>query len=219
MRTLIKFSFVFVLLALVASCKGDKGKAAKTGAAVDTKATPTAAAKTYSLSEGTINWTGTKVAYGHSGTLMVKSGTLSAEGNKIKSGDFIIDMVSIKNTDIPEPEKAGNLEGHLKNEDFFDVAKFPTAAFSITSVKDLDISKGDNNAEITGNLRLKGIEKSVTFPATVMAKADGTLTAISDKFTIDRTEWDIKFSSGLAGAVGDKIISNDISLQISLTAK
>jgi len=205
---------------MLASCKGDKSKAAKTGAAVDSKATPTAAAKSYSVAEGTITWTGTKVAYGHSGTVNVKSGTLSAEGSKIKSGDFIIDMTSIKNTDLAgEPEKAAKLEGHLKADDFFDVATYPTAAFSVTSVKDLDISKGDNNAEITGNLRLKGIEKSITFPATVLAKADGSLTAISDKFTINRTEWDIKFNSGLAGAVGDAIISDDITLQINLTAK
>jgi len=218
MRTLIKFSYIFMVLALLASCKGDKGKAAKTGEAVSTTATSTAAAKNYTVTEGTINWTGNKVAYGHSGTLNVKNGTLSAEGNKIKSGDFIIDMATIKNTDLAgEPEKAGKLEGHLKAPDFFDVAQFPTAAFAITSVADLDTD--DANCSITGNLTLKGISKSVTFPALVVAKADGTLEAISDKFTINRTEWDIKFSSGLAGAIGDKIISDDISLQIKLMAK
>ncbi len=217
MRTLLKFSYVFMVLALLASCKGDKGKAAKTGDAVSTTATAPAAAKSYTVTEGVINWTGTKVAYGHSGTLNVKNGMLAAEGHKIKSGNFTIDMNTIKNTDIPEPGKASNLEGHLKNADFFDVANFPTASFAITSVADLDTD--DANCSITGNLTLKGISKSVTFPALVVAKADGTLEAISSKFTINRTEWDIKFSSGLAGAIGDKIISDDISLQIKLMAK
>ncbi|MFK7775992.1 MAG: YceI family protein [Saprospiraceae bacterium] len=218
MRTLIKFSFVFMLLALVAGCKNDKTKAAKTGDAVDTKATPTATAKTYSNTRGTINWTGAKLAYDHKGTLNVESGVFSAEGNKIKSGDFIINMASLKNTDLAgDAEKQGKLEGHLKSADFFDVAQFPKATFSITSVADADTDEA--NCMITGNLTMKGVSKSVTFPALVVAKADGSLTAVSDKFKINRTDWGIKYSSGLAGAVGDAIISDDITLQISLEAK
>ena len=217
MRTFIKFSFAFTLLALVASCGSDKGKAAKTTDAVDTKAAPTAAAKSYTVSEGTITWVGSKVAYDHSGTLSVSAGTLSAEGNKIKSGDFTIDMASLKNTDLAEdPEKAGKLEGHLKSGDFFDVEKFPTATFSITSVADVDTDEA--NCNITGNLTMKGVTKSITFPALVVAKADGTLTAISDKFSIDRNDWGVKYGSGLSGAVGDNIISDEVGLQINLTA-
>ena len=217
MRTLIKFSFIFALLALVASCKGDKAKAAKTGEAVDTKAAPTAAAKSYSVTEGTIHWTGAKVAYDHKGTMNVKSGIFAAEGNKIKSGDFIIDMTSLKNSDIPEAEKKAKLEGHLMSADFFDVEKFPTAAFSITSVADIDTDSA--NCNITGNLTLKGVTKSITFPALVVAKADGTLEAQSDKFTINRYDWGVKYGSGLEGVVGDNIISDDITLEITLKAK
>jgi len=217
MRTLIKFSFVFMALALLASCNGDKAKAAKTGDAVDTKAAPTAAAKTYSNTSGTINWTGAKLAYDHKGTLKIESGVFSAEGNKIKSGDFIIDMASLANTDITDTEKKADLEGHLKNEDFFDVEKFPRATFNITSVVDAETDEA--NCMITGNLTMKGVSKSVTFPALVVVKEDGSLTAISDKFTINRTDWGIKYGSGLAGVVGDKIISDDFTLQISLEAK
>lgn len=217
MRTLIKFSFVFMMLALVASCNSDKTKAAKTGEA-KTKATPTVTAKKYSITEGMINWTGAKLAYDHKGTLNITSGVFSAEGNKIKSGDFVIDMTSLKNTDLAgDAEKQADLEGHLKGADFFDVATFSKAMFSITSVADADTD--DANCMITGNLTMKGVSKSVTFPALVVAKEDGTLTAISDKFTINRTDWGIKYGSGLAGAVGDKIISDNFTLQINLKAK
>jgi polyisoprenoid-binding protein YceI len=181
MRTLIKFSFVFAMLALVASCNNDKTKAAKTGDAVDTKAIPTAAAKTYSTMVGTINWTGAKLAYDHKGTMNVKSGDFSAEGNKIKSGEFVIDMTSLKNTDLAsDPEKQSDLEDHLKGSDFFDVETFSTAEFSITSVA--DAATDEANCMITGNLLLKGVSKSVTFPALVVVKEDGSLTAVSDKF-------------------------------------
>ena len=39
------------------------------------------------------------------------------------------------------------------------------------------------------------------------------------KFKINRTDWGVKYGSGLAGAIGDNIISDDITLQISLEAK
>jgi len=204
------------MLALVASCKNDKAKAAKTGEA-KTTATPTTAAKTYSNTSGIINWTGAKLAYDHKGTLKIESGVFSAEGNKIKSGDFVIDMTSLTNTDLTDAAKKADLEGHLKNADFFDVEKFPKSTFSITSVADANTDEA--NCMITGNLTMKGVTKSITFPALVVAKGDGSLTAISDKFTINRTDWGIKYGSGLSGAVGDKVISDDFTLQVSLEAK
>ena len=207
-----------MMLALVASCTNDKTKAAKTGDAVDTKAAPTAAAKSYSTTSGTINWTGAKLAYDHKGTMNIESGVFSAEGNMIKSGDFIIDMTSLKNSDLAgDAEKQAKLEGHLKSADFFDVEKFPKSTFSITSVAEADTD--DANCMITGNLTMKGVTKSITFPALVVAKEDGSLTAVSDKFKINRTDWGVKYGSGLTGAIGDNIISDDITLQVSLEAK
>ena len=207
-----------MMLALVAGCNNDKTKAAKTGEAVDTKATPTAAAKTYNLTSGTINWTGAKLSYDHKGTLNITQGVFAAEGNKIKSGEFVIDMTSLKNTDLAaNPEKATKLEGHLKSNEFFDVETYPKTSFSITSVVDADTDEA--NCMITGNLTLKGVSKSVTFPALVVAKEDGSLSAISDKFKINRTDWGLKYGSGLIGVVADEAISDDITLQINLEAK
>ena len=219
MKTLIKFSFVFVLLTIVASCKGQKSKAATTGDAVNSKAVPTASAKTYSnIVQGTINWIGSKkVGSIHSGTLTVESGTFAAEGSKLKSGDFVIDMASLKNSDMAGSDQGRKLEGHLKSADFFDVANFPKASFSITSVADINTDSA--NCNITGNLTLKGKTKSITFPALVVAKADGTLEAISDKFSINRTDWGVVYGSGLTGAIGDKIINDDVQLRIKLIAK
>lgn len=49
------------------------------------------------------------------------------------------------------------LDEHLKGEDFFDVAKYPTATFESTSVK----PNGDNLAIVTGNLTMRGVTKPV----------------------------------------------------------
>ena len=50
------------------------------------------------------------------------------------------------------------LDAHLKNEDFFDVEKFPTLTFKSTSIR----STGDHDYEITGDLTIRGVTKSVT---------------------------------------------------------
>ena len=50
------------------------------------------------------------------------------------------------------------LDDHLKNADFFDVSKFPTATFISTQVA----SAGTNKLTVTGDLTIKGITKPVT---------------------------------------------------------
>lgn len=218
MRTLIKISFVFMLLSLVVGCKNDKSKTTKAGDAVDKKATTTAAAKTYNITSGTIHWTGSKPTTDHNGTMNIESGMLTAEGSKIKSGDFVIDIASLKNVDLASaPTDQAKIEGHLKSGDFFDTANFPKASFSITSVA--DFTSDDANCKITGNLTLKGVSKSITFPALVVAKADGTMEAVSDKFKINRIDWGMKYGSGIMGAIGDRVISDDVSLTIEFKAK
>tara|TARA_R110000782_G_scaffold182437_4_gene272642 strand:+ start:4972 stop:5595 length:624 start_codon:yes stop_codon:yes gene_type:complete len=52
------------------------------------------------------------------------------------------------------------LDEHLMKSDFFDTAKFPTATFKSTSVK-----VDGMEAEITGDLTIKGITKEVTLDA------------------------------------------------------
>jgi polyisoprenoid-binding protein YceI len=49
------------------------------------------------------------------------------------------------------------LDAHLKAEDFFDVEKFPVLTFKSTSIR----STGDRDYEVTGDLTIRGITKSV----------------------------------------------------------
>ena len=50
------------------------------------------------------------------------------------------------------------LDAHLKNADFFDVEKFPTLTFKSRSIR----STGDRDYEVTGDLTIRGVTKSVT---------------------------------------------------------
>ena len=72
-------------------------------------------------------WLGEKVTGQHTGTIKLQSGWLNWKDNKIVSGEFNIDMTSLKDSEANE-----RLEGHLKSDDFFGVEKFPVSKLVIT---------------------------------------------------------------------------------------
>ncbi|MGE8431426.1 YceI family protein [Chryseobacterium joostei] len=157
------------------------------------------------------------------GTLNVKSGDLSIEGGQVVAGNFNIDMTSIKvdPASVTEKDKKpADLEAHLKNPDFFDVAKNPASDFKITSVTDLKEAPKDAvagaNKTVSGNLTLMGKTMNVTFPAKVDV-VDNTA-AIQAKFTVNRTDWGIKFGTSEADPA-EWMISKDIEIAIDVKAK
>lgn len=222
MKATIKLVSFFSIL-LVFAC-GTEGKKVEAKDAIDTKTTAPApsasasgAAANFTVNKGTLTWTGSKLVgtSSHTGTIDVTLGDIKTKGDKITGGQFVIDMTSIKNTDLPA-EKQGNLEGHLKNADFFDVAKYPKATFLIVGVA--PSTEADASHNVTGNLTMKGITKSITFPADI-AIVGNKISAVSPAFKIDRTQWGIEYgSNSIAGIAKDKIIDNDISLVLTLEA-
>ena len=157
------------------------------------------------------------------GTINLKSGEITVADNAVTSGDFVIDMTTLKvdSASVTEPEKkASDLEGHLKNEDFFNVTKNPTSDFKITSVADLagdapkDAVAGANKT-VSGNLTLLGKTLNVSFPAKVTV-ADGKV-AVEAKFTVNRADWGIKFGTD-ENDPAEWMISKDIEIGINVNA-
>lgn len=156
------------------------------------------------------------------GTLNLKSGEISVANSELTAGDFVIDMLSLKADPASVTEKdkkATDLEAHLKNADFFDVEKNPTADFKITNVANLETAGSDAvagaNKTISGNLTLKGKSVNVTFPAKV-AVADGTA-SIQAKFTVNRADWGIQFGTSETDPA-EWMISKDIEIGIDVKA-
>ncbi len=217
MKVFSKIMIAFFAITLVFACKNTpEGDAAKVGDAAKNVATAAAAAKNFSVTDGIVHWTSTKVGGQHSGTINVQKGALSVEGGNITSGKFGIDMSSIKVTDGTPDEMSAKLVGHLSSPDFFDVESNPTGVFEIVSVAPVAGNEVVTH-NITGNLTLKGITKSISILTNVVVAGD-KLMAVTPKFTINRTDWDIKYGSGLIGTAKDKIIHDDISLNIELNA-
>ncbi|MFK8161330.1 MAG: YceI family protein [Lewinella sp.] len=217
-----RFFALIAISSLFVACGGPEGTAVESKDAVDAAAETTTelvASAQYNVDPAAsiVNWEGAKVAYGHVGTVPVTTGQLMvAEGNLV-GGKFSLDLRKMECTDIEDAEKNGKLIGHLMSPDFFDTEKFPMAEFTITQVQPAAADAGHSH-NITGNLTMKGEERSITIPASVTMEGD-MLKASTPKFTIDRNEWGVNYnSSSLEGIAKDNIINDNIGLQIELVA-
>jgi len=153
-----------------------------------------------------MSWLGEKVVGQHTGTINLKSGWVDWHENKITSGEFIIDMTSIKSD-----EKLDRLEGHLRSDDFFGVEKNPVSKLVITGSTPFD--KG--SATLKGNLTIKGITNPVEFKATMQKTDEGT--RFFANIVIDRSKYDIRYGSGsFFDNLGDKTIYDEFKLKVNL---
>jgi polyisoprenoid-binding protein YceI len=165
-----------------------------------------------------IRWLGKKVTGQHDGTIGLKSGELKIADNNISGGKFEIDMNSMTCTDIKDPKTNGDLLGHLKSDDFFGTAKFPTATFEIKSSKALPKPDAQGNThEITGDLTIKGVTKPNTFPAKVEIKGNNVVAMGTVK--VDRTAYGVKYNSGkFFPNIGDKMINDEFTIDLKIAA-
>jgi polyisoprenoid-binding protein YceI len=158
----------------------------------------------------TLGWEASRVAAApHVGTVAMTSGTLLLNKGNFVGGEFVIDM-----TQITEEKNSERFLGHIKNDDFFSVEKFPTSHLSITSFTKLN----ETEYEVTGNLTIKDQTHPITFTAQ-MQETEASLTSTAE-FQIDRTKWNITYDSGsLFQQLGDKAIKDEITYRLNLVFK
>ncbi len=168
-------------------------------------------------SESKLEWEATKVAGKHNGTVDIGNGELFFDKGELSGGSFDIDFNSIKVTDLSDADMNAKLTNHLKSDDFFSAASFPTGKFIIKSVSK-NTGGTANNYNISGSLTIKGITKDISFPASINLTNDNVI-ATSD-IKLDRTLWDIKFRSGkFYENLGDKLISDEFNIKFNIKAK
>ena len=176
----------------------------------------------FDSSKSKIRWTGRKVTGAHSGEVSIKSGNFSmGEDGLISSGMITLDMNSITVTDIKDAKSNADLVGHLKADDFFGVDAHPEASYKITSSELLQSTNGvKTNFKVTGDLTIKGITKSATAKlVAVQSKNIKGNVSIAGAIKFDRTDYGIKYKSGkFFDALGDKVINDEVTLQVSLVA-
>lgn len=219
MKKLKLFALMLVGAFVMASCGGTSEKAAEVSERLEPGEKPENAEVTeIDLDRSTVAWEGTKVTGKHDGTIGLKSGELYLVDNQLVGGNIVIDMQQITVLDLEDPETNARLQGHLESDDFFSVATFPEATFEMAQlVKHEDVSEGEPNYTIKGNLTIKDITHAVSFPAHVEVH-DEMLTARAD-FDLDRTQWDVRFGSGrFFEDLGDNMIHDNFNLRLDIMA-
>ncbi len=199
---------------VLSSCKSEKKEAVVAKEAVKV-VEKVAEFDNVDVNSSVLTWKGTKPTGSHDGTVSLKSGGFKLEGGKLTEGEFVVDMNSIKVLDIPADDKGnGKLVGHLVGADFFDVEKYPTSKFVITSVED----KGDK-LHVTGNLTIKDVTKSITIPATVTTE-NGVSTFKSEVFSVDRAQFNVKYASkSFFDNLKDKFIDDMMEMSFTVVTK
>ena len=148
------------------------------------------------------------------GTIDLKSGWLAVEGSAITGGEFVVDMNSIKDTEIKDDNMRAKLEGHLKSDDFFGVEKYPLSKLIITGSTKFEAGK----AVVKGNLTVKAATHPVEF--TVTESKSGAVTTYAADITFDRSLYDVRFGSGkFFSNLGDNAINDEIKLNVKLAVK
>jgi len=160
--------------------------------------------------KSSVKWLGKKVTGEHYGSISIKEGKLEVNNGKVTGGKVVIDMTSLVNEDIKDAGMNGKLVGHLKSDDFFGVATFPTAELVVTKVE----SNG-NSHNFSGNLTIKGITNPAVFTAT--SSTVGKSTTYKGTLTIDRSKYNVKYGSkSFFENLGDKVIYDEFTLDFSL---
>ena len=162
--------------------------------------------KKVDVEKSVVKWVGYKLTGQHEGTISIKEGELNFENNVLTGGTFTIDMGSINTTDL-EGDSKNRLDGHLKDEDFFDVDKYKTAAMVFKEIK-----PSDKDYSIKADLTIKGITNEILFNMSVSE------TSATANLKIDRTKFNITYKSAtFTNILKDKAIYDEFDLIVKLS--
>ena len=147
-------------------------------------------------------WTGYASVgnYSPTGTIQLSTGILNFNGKNITKAVFEFDMRTISHENK-------DLQNHLKNEDFFEVEKYPKAIFSLEKII---------HNQATGLLKIKNVEKRISFP--IMIKKSEKEFQNQAVITINRTYFGIKYTSTNSfSKLGDYAIKDNFEFRLDLS--
>ena len=215
-----KIIFISIILSLLyTSCKSEKKKE-KTEEIVTTETKKgTESSKVNSrvthivdVADSNLFWTGYKPTGNHKGTLKINNGSITMEKGVLKDCSFEIDMQSIVNTDLKDPDDNKKIVKHLKSADFFDSKTFPKASFKSTSIS----SDKTGSVNIKGQITIKGITKTILISAIIKEKGEIVrLKALP--FKINRTYFGVKYKSkSFLPDLKDKFINDEFDISFAI---
>ena len=135
------------------------------------------------------------------------------------TGEIMINAIAVPESMVEFEVKAASVDTgnekrdqHLRSSDFFSAKQFPLITFKSTKVS---AKEGEEDIlEVTGDLELHGVKKSITVDVEVTGRAKGkegeSLIGFESTFTIKRSEFGMTYGMGP--------VSDDIRLTVSIEA-
>jgi polyisoprenoid-binding protein YceI len=105
---------------------------------------------------------------------------------------------------------------HLRSADFFDVQKFPTLTFTSTKVAARDAG----TLEVTGDLTLHGVTKTMTIPVTILGIIKyprGEKAGFESSFALNRKEFGLVWNRVFDGGV--TLLGDEVKVSIEVEAE
>jgi len=140
------------------------------------------------------------------GTFAGPTGTISYDPSDASKTNF---DVSIEAKSVDTRDKTRDKD--LKGADFLDVKQFPTMTFKSTGVK----KTGDTTLEVTGDLTIHGVTKSITVSMDLTGTGKGfqgeTRTGFETTFTINRVDYGVTKDPA-------PMVGNEIRITVALEA-
>jgi polyisoprenoid-binding protein YceI len=182
----------------------DHGEAA--GDDHDAEAPAAAAGVEWALlkEKSSINALGAKITATHPITFKDFDAKVMVDGGKLTGLSYTVQMGTLE-ADHPK------LTAHLLNEDFFDVANFPTSTFESSKITEGSDTEGMTHT-VEGTLTIHGMSKMVTFPVNVDVKPKGI--KASTEFAINRQDFGVVYAGK-----ADDLIQDNVVMTVVLVAQ
>lgn len=126
-------------------------------------------------------------------------------GNAVTKAEATIQAKSINTNNKQRDE-------HLRNEDFFDVAKFPTIKFESTKVE-----KKDKEQALTGKFTMHGVTKEISLPLTIKGPVKDpwgkTRLGLKTSIVINRRDYGLTWSKVME--TGGLVVGDEVTITIA----
>lgn len=202
MRTAYPLVLSALSLVALSACKTSSLTEAEKAPIVDTEIAFSGEMKEIDMSQSVISFIGGSDVIDHEG----KFETFTADVDLDDDEPANLEKASITATvDITSVKTdAGGLDGHLQKADFFNTASGSTATFVSTKIE----HENGNHYDVTGDLTVKGVTKSVTLEVEI---TNDYLLAMYD---FPRKEWGIGNDS-----YKDKLLDEYVPITVKLVFK
>jgi polyisoprenoid-binding protein YceI len=139
------------------------------------------------------------------------------------SGTIVYDAANVASSSVKAEIDAASIstanekrDGHLKSEDFFDVAKYPTIVFESTSTT----GAGENKLKVAGNLTMHGVTKPVTLDVTFLGAGPGMggrqVSGFEAVTKVNRKDFNIIWNRNLDQ--GGTLLGDDVDIRLNIEA-